>query len=221
VSNSWIPSKDDALDPFVNNFQTLIAGNPTSYALTVTDATAITTSYTSWHAAFLAATNPTTRTRATIATRNLQKTNVMNVVRSYAATIRANHAVTDALKIGLGIHVRDATPTPVPPPSTAPVLSLLNQGIGTQVVHAADETTPNKRARPAGTIGMVLFRTIADDAAPNPDGTQFVTLLMRPDFTASLDPADNGKTATYFARWSNSRGELGPWSEGLVARIAA
>lgn len=221
VSTSWIPSNDEALDPFVNNFQTLIGASPTSYTLSAPDATAITAAYTSWHAAYLAAINPTTRTKATVATKNLQKTNVMNVVRSYAATIRASHAVSDALKIGLGIHVRDAAPTPVPPPSTAPMLSLLSQGIGTQVVHAADETTPSKRARPAGTIGLVLFRTIAAEAAPNPDGTQFVTLLMRPDFTAALDPADNGKTATYFARWSNSRGELGPWSEGLVARIAA
>src|SRR5947207_2879113 len=97
-SHSWIPTEDGPLDTFVNNFQTLIAASPTSYALVASDATAITAAYTTWHAAFLLAINPTTRTHATITTKNIQKANVMAVVRGYGATIRANRGVSDALK---------------------------------------------------------------------------------------------------------------------------
>jgi hypothetical protein len=221
MAASWIPVNDDALDPFVNNFQTLIAANPTNYGLVAADATAITAAYTSWHTAFLAAINPTTRTKATVATKNTQKTNVLQVVRRYAATIRANHGISDALKIGLGVHIPDTVPTPVPPPTTQPVLTIVDAGIGSQVLRAADQTTPNKRARPVGTTGLLLFRAVDTAAAPDPTTAQFLTFLTRSDFTSTFTMADNGKTATYFARWTNSRGELGPWSEPLVMRIAA
>ena len=33
--------------------------------------------------------------------------------------------------------------------------------------------------------------------------------------------ADRGKFATYFARWTNARGEMGPWSNPVSACIAA
>src|SRR3954470_13564670 len=102
-TGSWIPTSDPLLDPFANNFQTLIAANPTAYALVAADATSITAAYNSYHLAFLAATNPTTRTKATVATKNVQKANVLGVVRRYGATIRTNHGISDALKIGLGI----------------------------------------------------------------------------------------------------------------------
>lgn len=223
MANSWIPTDDALLDPFVNNFQTLIAANPTTYNLVAGDATAITAAYTSWHAAFLAATNPTTRTTATVATKRLQKANVLAVVRRYGATIRANIGVSDALKIGLGLRVRDTTPTPVPPPATHPLLTMVDSTIGSQAIKVADETTPTRRARPAGTIGLLVFRAVADDAAPTPgpDDAKFLTFLTRAEFLSTFAPADNGKTATYYARWTNSRGELGPWSDPLVARVAA
>jgi hypothetical protein len=37
------------------------------------------------------------------------------------------------------------------------------------------------------------------------------------NFTA----ADNGKLATYFARWQNRRGETGPWSSAATFTIVA
>ena len=63
---SYIPSKDAQLDDWALNFKTLIAATPTNYGLVAADATAITNAYTSWHTAFLAATNPSTRTKATV-----------------------------------------------------------------------------------------------------------------------------------------------------------
>lgn len=221
MAGSWIPESDGPLDTFVNNFQTLIAAAPTSYGLVTSDATAITAAYTSWHAAFLAATNPTTRTHATITTKNLQKANVMGVIRGYGATIRANRAISDALKIGLGIHVRDTSPTPIPPPSTYPLLTIDSFNLGTLSLHAADQNTPDKKARPAGTSGLLLFSVIATTPATDPTGLSFDAFLTKPKFQNTFDPSDSGKTVTYFARWTNGKGELGPWSPPVNIRIAA
>lgn len=221
MANSWIPTLDGPLDTFALNFQTLIAASPTSYGLVAADATAITAAYTTWHAAYLAAVNPTTRTHATIMTKNIQKANVLSVLRGYGATIRVNRAVTDALKIGLGLHVRDTTPTPIPPPSSYPLLTIDSFNLGTLALHAADQNTPDKKARPAGTSGLLLFSVVGPAAATVPTGLEFSAFLTRPTFENTFSPDDSGKTVTYFGRWTNGKGELGPWSPPVSIRIAA
>ena len=221
MAGSWIPQSDNALDPFVNNFQTLIAATPTNYGLVAADATAITAAYTTWHAAFLAATNPTTRTKATVATKNTQKANVLAVVRRYATTIRANLGVSDALKVGLGLHIKDATPSPVPAPTTKPELSITKIDTGYQEVSARDEGSAAPRARPVGSVGLLLYRAVGNAPASLPTEATFLTFIGRPEIQSNFDTSDRGKIATYFARWTNARGEVGPWSNPVSAAIAA
>lgn len=217
----YLPSRDPELDTWLLNFSTLIAANPTNYGLVAADATAITNAYNAWHAAYLAATNPTTRTKATVMTKNEQKATVLSVVRGYAATIRVNRAVSDELKIGLGLHVRDSSPTPVPPPSTYPVLAVSGMGQGVQDLRAADQSTPSRRGRPAGTAGLLLFRAVGVAPIIDPAQATFLSFVTRAEYQSQFDSADNGKVATYFARWTNSKGEVGPWGPPASMPIAA
>jgi hypothetical protein len=221
MSNSYIPSQDSLLDEWLNNFKTLIAASPTTYGLAIGDATAISTAYTNWHTAYLTAVNPTTRTKLTVAAKNQQKTVVLGVVRGYAATIRANAAVSDTLKGGLGLHVRDSAPTPVPPPSTFPTLTVIEPMRGTQDLQAHDSTTPNKRAKPPGAAGLLLFRAVGTAAVTDPESARFLSFVTRTEYKSNFDSADNGKTATYFARWTNNKGEVGPWGPPVSMPIAA
>lgn len=218
---SYIPTRDSELDPWLLNFKTLIAATPTNYGLVAADATAIGNAYTAWHTAFLAATNPTTRTRATVMTKNEQKVTVLGVVRGYAATIRANRAVTDELKIGLGLHIRDTQPTPVPTPATYPVLAVAGMGQGVQDLRAADQNTPSRRGRPSGTAGLLLFRAVNTTPITDPAQASFLSFVTRSEYQSNFTSADNGKTATYFARWTNSKGEVGPWGPPVSMPIAA
>jgi hypothetical protein len=221
MAASYIPSKDADLDVWLNNFKTLIAASPTTYGLVTADGTAITNAYNSSHTAYLAAVNPTTRTTATVATKNAQKSIVLTLVRGYAATIRANAAVSDALKMGLGLHVRDTTPTPVPAPSTYPMISVVGMGVGAQSLRASDQLTPSKRSKPTGAAGLLIFRAVAAAPITDPADCTFLAFAGRTELTSSFAPADNGKTATYFARWTNSKGEMGPWSPAASMPIAA
>jgi hypothetical protein len=221
MSNSYIPSREADLDTWLANFKTLIAATPTSYGLVAADGTAITNAFNAWHTAYLAAVNPTTRTKATVTTKNEQKAIVLGVVRGYATVIRANAAVSDALKIGIGLHVHDTAPSPVPTPSTYPMLTLSGMGVGQQDLRAADQATPAKRAKPTGVAGMLLFRHVGTAPATDPTQCEFLGFASRTEFTSHFDSADNGKTATYFARWTNSKGEMGPWSPAASMPIAA
>jgi hypothetical protein len=219
--SNYLPSRDADLDIWALNFSTLIAAAPITYGLVAADATAITNAFNSWHTAFLAATNPATRTVATVATKNIQKRNLLGVVRGYAATIRVNRAVTDANKLALGLHVRDTGPTPVPAPATKPVLSIARMTQGAQEIRATDEATPNKRAKPAGSAGLLIYRAIGTAPINDPEAATFMAFVGKPGIESSFTHADNGKVATYFARWTNSKGEVGPWSQGVSGSIAA
>lgn len=217
---TYIPSRDADLDTWLLNFKTLIAATPTNYGLVAADATAITNAFNSWHTAFLLASNPTTRTKGTVSTKNTQKANVLTVVRGYANTLRVNKGVSNELKIGLGLHVADSQPTPVPPPSTYPLLSISGIAQGLQDLRASDQDSPTKRAKPVGAAGLLLYRAVSTAPISEPTAATFLSFVSKAAYTATFTPADNGKVATYFARWTNSKGEVGPWGPPASMPIA-
>jgi hypothetical protein len=55
----------------------------------------------------------------------------------------------------------------------------------------------------------------------DPRRAQFLAFTGKTDFSCAFAPADHGKTATYFARWTNAKGDMGPWSLPLPVSIAA
>lgn len=221
MPGDFIPSRDAELQAWLLNFKTLIAANPTNYGLVAGDATVITNSYVAWNAAYVAATNPATRTHVTIAAKDAQKILTVDVVRTYSTTIRANGAVSDSFKLGLGLHIHDTIPTPIPPPSTYPILAINGAGPAQQDLRAADQLTPTRRAKPHGTAGLLVFRAIGTAIATDPDSAPFLGFVTKAEFHSSFSSADDGKIATYFARWTNAKGEVGPWSSPVSMRIAA
>ncbi len=58
-------------------------------------------------------------------------------------------------------------------------------------------------------------------AITNPVALVFLTMTTRPTFRAEFKPGEGDKTAVYMARWINTRGEKGPWSEIATATVAA
>jgi hypothetical protein len=221
MPGDFIPSRDADLEAWLLNFKTLIVASPTSYGLVVGDGTAIGNSYNAWHTAYVAATTPSTRNHITIAAKDAQKILTVDVVRTYSTTIRANTAVSDSLKLGLGLNVHDTIPTPVPPPSTYPILSINGAGPLIQELRAADQMTPTRRAKPHGSAGLLVFRAIGTAAEANPNNCSFMGFVTKADIQSSFESADDGKIATYFARWTNAKGEVGPWSSPVSMRIAA
>lgn len=219
--SNWLPIRDADFDTFYSNFKTLIAATPTNYGLVAADGTALTNGFNNWHAAYVAAVNPSTRTTATVATKNQQKTLALALIRGYAATIRVNAGVSDALKIGIGVHIRDTDPTPVPVPTSKPVLAIARFDQGFQEVRATDENTPNSRARAPGAAGMLVFRAISTEPVNDPQQATFMKFVGKTTLQSDFSPADSGKVATYFARWTNGKGEVGPWSQGVSGSIAA
>ena len=142
---------------------------------------------------------------------------VTNFVQGYPKTTNADRAE-------MGITVRDTSPTPAPAPSSRP-LALVESGQRlTHQLRLVDESTPTRRARPAGVLGAEVWVKLVDADAPaptDPAALTFLTMTTKPSFRAEFKTGEGGKTAVYMARWVNTRGEKGPWSEVATATVAA
>ena len=142
---------------------------------------------------------------------------VTNFVQGYPKTTNADRAE-------MGITVRPPRGTPAQTPVTRP-LALVESGQRlTHQLRLVDESTPTRRARPAGVLGAEVWVKLvdADQPAPtDPAALTFLTMTTRPSFRAEFKAGEGGKTAVYMARWVNTRGEKGPWSEVTTATVAA
>lgn len=66
--------------------------------------------------------------------------------------------------------------------------------------------------------------THPDAPAPtDPAALTFLAMTANPSFGAEFKAGEGGKmgAAVSMARWVNTRGERGPWSEGTTATVAA
>lgn len=142
---------------------------------------------------------------------------VTNFVQGYPKTTNADRAE-------MGITVRDTSPSPAPAPSSRP-LALVESGQRlTHQLRLVDESTPTRRARPAGVLGAEVWVKLVDADTPaptDPAALTFLTMTTKPSFRAEFKAGEGGKTAVYMARWVNTRGEKGPWSEVTTATVAA
>ncbi len=229
MSTPYIPTRDDALDAWALNFSTLITASPATYGLFTPDAVAIANAYDTYHDAFIvggssgtppAPVNPSTFTRVTVAAKNSAKIAGVTLWRTYASQIRINPGVLNSDKLALGLNLPNNTPSPIPAPSTFPVLGVVAVGPGVIQLRYADNTTPASRKKPQGALQMELWRGIGTAEIVDPLLCTLNALVTKQPFVSSFsDPTTRGKIATFFARWNTRTGLVGPWSAGITQVI--
>src|SRR4051812_14277803 len=117
MSKDWIKSKEAELVTQAQDVSTKITDTPVAYGLVAGDATALATDVTNWVNKYNLATAPTARTKGTVEEKNFAKDTLVARMRSYGRRINAKPAVSNALKVGLGLNLRDSSPTPQARPS--------------------------------------------------------------------------------------------------------
>lgn len=220
MQNSYIPSSKADFALWLANFAALIAGTPAAYGLVVGDGTAISAVNTAYQTAYTAATTPETRTSATIAEENAQRASATATVRPYAVTVSRNPAVSNELKTGLGVNLPNSARTPVPAPTTQPVLSHVQSNHLTATLDYRDATTPTSKAKPFGAIALELRREIGTAPAVDPDSAATLALLTKSPTDITFAAGDMGKVVTLWSRWVTRSGpagvsQSGPWSAAL------
>src|SRR5688572_9679270 len=122
MSDGFLPNKDAALLAWSLNFSTRITATPTAYGLVAADATAYAALHTNF-ATTMAAVDPDERNKIATAAKNTARLALKTSARLLAKRVEGTASVTDAQKLELGLNVR-AMPSPIPPPATAPIISI-------------------------------------------------------------------------------------------------
>lgn len=220
MNTDYIPSTDSGFDSWLTNFSTLLTGAPTDYGLTAPDAVIVAAERSAYHTAYVAATDPSTRTVATIAAKDAARVSAESIVRPYAVSISMNSGVLDADKAAIGVTIRVTTPTPIPPPLTTPGLALVSGAPLGHTLRFFDTSTPTTKSKPFGALGMQVMRSVGVAPAVDPSVCPYYATWTKSPNVSTFESGQQGKVATYFARWVTRGGpggaaQYGPWSAPL------
>jgi hypothetical protein len=202
----YIPTQQSKLVTWAENFNSLITANPSTYGLLPADAATIN----SYIAAFTAAyalsnkTSPGTRTPAAVTNTNHLQAAMLGIVRTYSQQIRNNVGVTGDNKQALGLNVPSAARTPIPVPSTSPVLSIVGATPLTFTCTIKDPTAPAaQRKKAVGARAYVVFYTLLAITAPPPvaASSNVIAQGTKTPFPLSFPTGSSGMMAYLWAAW--------------------
>jgi hypothetical protein len=210
----YIPTKQALLATWLQNFATLIQASPSTYGLGAGDATNITNANTAWQAAYALVTSPTTKTKTTVGSKNTATVNMLNIIRPYAQQISNNAGVTSANKIALGLNPKTSTPSPITPPASNPVLTILNQNPGiVNLTYRDSATSPTSKAKPYGVKSCQLYGMPSATPITNPESLPQVATMTKSPFQFSFPSGYTKGMTWYFAAvWQIQKGEQSPFS---------
>ncbi|MDR1561904.1 MAG: hypothetical protein LBS54_02295 [Dysgonamonadaceae bacterium] len=137
-----------------------------------------------------------------------------NFVNQY---IRFNPNVTDDDKSDMGLTVPKKTLTPSPVAKTFPWLKVLTKLIRHLIIEYGESET--KRAKPEGQHTLELVYVIANEKPTDIAQLTVVKLDTNPPLDLTFTEEDRGKRVWFAARWINTRGIKGPWTEIYFAII--
>lgn len=202
-----------------NTFSTLISATPTAYGLSEAQAASYAGVQEAYSASYALIVEKATRTEPNIATKNAAKEALIEQSRMLARIIQANPAVTDAMKIALGLHVRDPEPTPVPVPHSPPKVSVALEK--DRWVRVELTGTGPDEGRPEGVSGATVFTYVGATPPADVEGWQFATITGKTTLSLSFATITNAATVWITAFWFNSRKESGPAAQPISVNLPA
>ena len=221
MSQPYIPVEDGAALTWMKAYAGGIAADPGLYLLEAADAAAITAEVDAFESAYFAANDPSTRTEAAVSLKNQTRTSAEQICRQYVKLIKYNAGISDQAKIDIGVRPENNSREPIFCPQSSPLVNVLGSTPGMQTLRYADSTTPDSAAKPFGAMQLQVFVAIAEAATENADDAEYYGGFTRNPIPVAFAEQDDGKMATYFARWVGRKGDHGPWSAPVSMRIAA
>lgn len=215
---TYIPSTDGDFSTWSNNFSALITAAPTSYGLTASDGSALAALVTTWNAAYAAALSGATRGPFSVNVKDTARANLTARARQLQAIIQANPGVTDSQKTALGLTVRKTLPTPIPAPTTSPLLQFIAATPLQHTLRFSDQATPALRAKPFGVLSLQLYVSVPGGLPPTGPGPNSLVYTKNP-IAVNFADANVGQVATYAAAWITRTGLLGPISTQIQAVV--
>lgn len=219
--SDFLPQSDDGFATWSANFESGIDTEFATYGLTTGQATAYTALDTAYQTALLIAQTPATRTPVTITTKDNAKAAAMANARLLAAIVNAYPNTTNTMRATLGLTPRGSGPTPIPAPTTKPVMIVVGYNPLGHVLQIRDESTPDSNAKPFGSIACQVWGKAGPVAPESIDECQMLGVYTKRFLTINFASSDAGKQMFYICRWQTRTGLVGPQSDIIGATILA
>ncbi|MDD4991952.1 MAG: hypothetical protein PHR83_06955 [Paludibacter sp.] len=218
--SDYIPKTDAEYNVWQFNLIALLSENATAWGISAEVITSLKASQTRWTTAYDKTSNKQNRTTADVITKNEAGEDFTKEIRDVVQQwLVRNPKVTDADRARLGITVRTNTHTPVPPPSTFPVGSV---DFSLRLQHSIsfyDQASAHSNAKPEGVSGCEIYLKVDGEAPKSVEEMNFQGTCTASPLVVKFESAKAGKTAWYWLRWVNRKGETGPWSTVVSAMI--
>jgi hypothetical protein len=219
-SPGYLPPREADFLAWSTNFNDLISLSPESYGLTAAQATNYATLHTTFANAYAVA-HGSNRGPVATQTKNTAKRALIADARGLVRIIQAFPGTTDTMRVQLQVNVPDEEPTPIPPPSTAPILSIVRTVNRVVTVRLRDSEDTDRRGKPHGVSGASIFVFIGETPPADPLQWSFLLNTSLTDLDipfASTVPG--GSTVWLAAFWFNPRKQSGPASTAVSTVIA-
>lgn len=217
-----IPQSDVEFDALQTQSLAAINADLAGYGLVALDPllVAANAGATDWNIKFPASNTAKSAAQAAVAAKDTSRRVTFEpALRNLFAKILVNPGVTNAKREAAGLPVYDDEPTPVPPPTSRVVMIIDTSERFRQTVNYADEGTPTSKARPFGVVGCELRFFVGATPPVDPDDYDLAGLITRTPHLEEFPPEQAGQMAHWVARWTNTRGQHGPWSDVVSATV--
>jgi hypothetical protein len=219
--SDYMGGSDDAKRDWLVNFNNVTGASPGVYLFRGADVSAVDAAVDAFVTALGIARGELTRNKTTVAQKNDCRDAAVGLCRQYAKLIKYNAGIDAAAKIAAGIKPPSNTVEPVECPLSSPVVIPVAATNGAHTLGYKDSIDLTARSKPAGAVDLLLFRTISTAATTDPEAAKFIGKFTKNPMAITFESEDNGKIATYFARWSSRRGGMSNWSAPASMAIAA
>lgn len=215
----YIPNRNADLSLWMDNFDSTAAAAPSVYGLTAANVLTIAAANGALQAAYTPLTSPATKSKAAVAAFNAARQSALNQIRPLAIAIAQNPGISPDDKSALGVTIPKTTRSPLPTPTTVPIVQTVAMNVGSIQLRSYDTTTPTSRSKPFGVAGLEVWQSKGTVFATDPSQCTYQQTVTKTPFTVVYDGSDSGKKSTLFCRWV-SKGTLtsggqtvpGPWS---------
>jgi hypothetical protein len=207
----YIPRRDGKFLEWVKFLFTYLAAHAASWGLDPSTWAHIDLQIAAFEDAYKKAEDPN-RGKADVKAKNDARNTLQKAVRLYVKEyLINNHVISDEERERMGLPVYKSTRTPAPVAEDAPWLKAFTNLLRhVTFKYGGSETS---KAKPKGQYGIEFAWEIADEKPAHVRSLTHSVFDTRTPLTLEFDEEERGKTLWYAARWENTRGEKGPWSE--------
>jgi hypothetical protein len=211
----FIPRSDPEFDSWQENLINKV--DPIAGPLGIPEAV-ITLTHTKqarWITAYKAAKNPDTRNKVLVVEKNEARNDYELNVRDLNNTyLMHNPAMTDAMRVDMGLPIHKTTRTPAQVAKTYPIGRADTSMLRRIIIHFAnqDASEETSKAKPAGQHGAEIRWALSETPVVNVEDLTHSSFDTHTPFTLEFRGDERGKTVYFCLCWENTRGQKGPYS---------